>query len=109
MESTGVYWKPLYNLFEGHLEGLVVNAQHIKTVPGRKTDVADATGIAGLLRPGLLRPRFIPDRPQRELRELTRTRTRTRLIQDRAAVVNRLHKTRRCKAPPSSWPAWSAT
>lgn len=91
MESTGVYWKPVYNLCEGHLEVLVVNAQHIKQVPGRKTDVADATWIAGLLRHGLLRPSFIPDRPQRELRELTRTRSS--LIQDRAAVVNRLHKT----------------
>lgn len=91
MESTGVYWKPLYNLMEGTLEVLVVNAQHIKTVPGRKTDVADATWIAGLLRHGLLRPSFIPDRAQRELRELTRTRSS--LIQDRAAVVNRLHKT----------------
>jgi transposase len=91
LESTGVYWKPLYNLCEGHVEVLVVNAQHIKTVPGRKTDVADATWIAGLLRHGLLRPSFIPDRPQRELRELTRTRIS--LIQDRAAVVKRLHKT----------------
>ncbi|MCA1598600.1 MAG: IS110 family transposase, partial [Chloroflexi bacterium] len=91
MESTGVYWKPLYNLLEGHLEVLVVNAQHMRNVPGRKTDVADATWIAGLLRHGLLRASFIPDRPQREVRELTRTRTS--LIQDRTAVVNRLQKT----------------
>jgi len=80
-----------YNLLEGHLEVLVVNAQHMRNVPGRKTDVADATWIAGLLRHGLLRPRFIPDRPQRALRELTRPRPR--LIQDRTAVVNRLQKT----------------
>jgi transposase len=91
MESTGVYWKPLYNLFEGHLEVLVVNAQHMRNLPGRKTDVADATWIAGLLRHGLLKPSFIPDRPQRELRELTRCRSS--LVQERAAVVNRLHKT----------------
>src|SRR6266704_1592694 len=91
MESTGVYWKPLYNLFEGHLEVLVVNAQHMRNLPGRKTDVADATWIAGLLRHGLLKPSFIPDRPQRELRELTRCRSS--LVQERAAVVNRLQKT----------------
>jgi transposase len=91
MESTGVYWKPLYNLLEGHLQVLVVNAQHIKAVPGRKTDVGDATWIAGLLRHGLLRPSFIPARPQRELRDLTRTRIS--LVQERAAAVNRLQKT----------------
>jgi transposase len=90
-ESTGVYWKPLYNLLDGALEVLVVNAQHIKTVPGRKTDVKDAAWIAGLLRHGLLRPSFIPARDQRELRELTRYRTS--LVQERAAEVNRLQKT----------------
>jgi transposase len=71
-ESTGVCWKPIYNLLEGQFELLVVNAQHIKAVPGRKTDVRDAEWIADLLRHGLLRPSFIPARPQRELRELTR-------------------------------------
>ena len=91
MESTGVLWKPLYNLLEGVLEVWVVNAQHIKQVPGRKTDVKDAEWIAELLRHGLLRPSFIPDRPQRELRELTRYRTTLR--QERAAEVNRLQKT----------------
>ena len=90
MESTGVLWKPIYNLFEGVLEVLVVNAQHIKQVPGRKTDVKDAEWIATLLRHGLLRPSFIPDRAQRELRELTRYRTSLR--QERSAEVNRLHK-----------------
>ena len=90
MESTGVYWKPLYNLFEGTVTVLVVNAQHIKTVPGRKTDVKDAEWIATLLRHGLLRASFIPDRAQRELRELTRYRTSLR--QERSAEVNRLHK-----------------
>jgi transposase len=91
MESTGVYWKPLYNLLEGTLEVLVVNAQHIKNVPGRKTDVRDCAWIADLLRHGLLRASFIPDRPQRELRELTRYRTS--LIRERSAEVNRLQKT----------------
>jgi len=91
MESTGVFWKPLYNLMEGALEILVVNAAHMKTVPGRKTDVKDAEWIADLLRLGLLRASFIPDRPQRELRELTRYRTS--LVQERSAEVNRLQKT----------------
>jgi transposase len=91
MESTGVYWKPLYNLLDGHVEVLVVNAQHIKQVPGRKTDVTDAAWIAGLLRHGLLRPSFIPARAQRELRELTRYRKS--LVDERSAEVNRLHKT----------------
>ncbi|HEY7414869.1 MAG TPA: IS110 family transposase [Ktedonobacteraceae bacterium] len=77
MESTGVYWKPIYNLLEGYeqFELLVVNAQHIKAVPGRKTDVKDSEWIADLLRHGLLRASFIPDAAQRDLRELTRYRT----------------------------------
>jgi transposase len=90
MESTGSYWKPVYNLLEGSFELLVVNAQHMKAVPGRKTDVKDAEWIADLLRHGLLRPSFIPSRPERELRELTRYRTA--LLQERAAEVNRLQK-----------------
>jgi transposase len=90
LESTGVYCKPIHNLFEGTLTVLVVNAQHIKTVPGRKTDVKDAEWIATLLRHGLLRASFIPDREQREVRELTRYRTSLR--QERAAEVSRLHK-----------------
>jgi transposase len=91
MESTGVYWKPIYNLLEGTLAVLVVNAQHIKQVPGRKTDVNDAAWIAGLLRHGLLRPSFVPDREQRELRDLTRYRKS--LVDERTAEVNRLQKT----------------
>ncbi len=91
MESTGVLWKPVYNILEGLLEVLVVNAQHIKAVPGRKTDVKDAEWIADLLRHGLLKASFIPDRPQRELRELTRYRVS--LLQERSAEVNRIHKT----------------
>jgi transposase len=90
MESTGVLWKPVYNLLEAEFAVMVVNAYHIKTVPGRKTDVKDAEWIADLLRHGLLRGSFIPDRAQRELRELTRYRRR--LIQERAEVVNRIQK-----------------
>jgi transposase len=91
MESTGVYWKPVYNLLEAaDLEPIVVNAQHIKAVPGRKTDVRDAEWIAELLRHGLLRASFIPDRPQRELRELVRYRRS--LVQERTREANRLQK-----------------
>jgi transposase len=91
MESTGVYWKAPYNLLGTQFEVLLANAQHIKTVPGRKTDVKDAEWIADLLRHGLLRASFVPDRPQRELRELTRYRTS--LVRERAAETNRLQKT----------------
>src|SRR5436305_3040491 len=91
MEASGVYWKPIYNLLDGHGEVLVVNAQHIKAVPGRKTDVKDAAWIAGLLRHGLVQPSFVPDREQRELRELTRYRTS--VVDERSAEVNRLQKT----------------
>ena len=88
MESTGVYWRPVYNILEGQCELLVVNAQHMKAVPGRKTDGKDAAWIAELLRHGLLRGSFIPATPQRQLRELTRYRST--LIQDRARALNRL-------------------
>lgn len=91
MESTGVYWKPLYNLLEvEQIETLVVNAKHIKAVPGRKTDVKDAEWIADLLRHGLLKGSFIPGRDQRELRELVRYRRS--LINERSREVNRLQK-----------------
>lgn len=90
MESTGVYWKPIYNLCEGLFTLLVVNAQHIKAVPGRKTDMCDAEWIAQLLQHGLLSPSFIPPTSQRELRELTRYRTA--LVRERAAEVNRIQK-----------------
>lgn len=90
MESTGVYWKPVYNILEDGFHVLVANAQHIKALPGRKTDVRDAEWIADLLRHGLVRGSFIPDRPQRELRELVRHRRS--LIQQRAEVVNRIQK-----------------
>jgi transposase len=90
MESTGVYWKPVYYLLEGRFELLLVNARHIKQVPGRKTDVKDAEWIAQLLQHGLLAPSFIPPGPIRELRDLTRQRTQ--LVRDRATVANRLQK-----------------
>ncbi len=90
MESTGVYWKPVWNLLEGSFELLLVNAAHIKAVPGRKTDVKDAEWIADLLRHGLLRGSFVPDRERRELRELVRYRTS--LIRERTSEVNRLQK-----------------
>lgn len=90
LEGTGEFWKPIYNLLEGTCTVLVVNAQHIKNVPGRKTDVQDAQWIAQLLQHGLLRGSFIPPLPQRDLRDLTRQRTT--LVRDRAAVVNRLQK-----------------
>ena len=88
MESTSAYWRPVYNLLEGHLTVLVANAYHIKAVPGRKTDVRDAEWIADLLRHGLLRGSFIPSPEQRQLRDLTRYRTH--LVEERARVTNRL-------------------
>ena len=91
MESTSVYWKPIYNLLEGTFELLLVNARHIKAVPGRKTDVRDCEWIADLLRHGLLRPSFVPDREQRELRDLTRYRLA--LVRERSSETNRLAKT----------------
>ena len=90
MESTGVYWKPVYHLLEGRVEVLLVNASHIKNVPGRKTDVKDAEWIAQLLAHGLLRGSFIPPAPVRHLRDLTRQRAI--LVRDRATVANRIQK-----------------
>ena len=81
MEATGEFWKPVHTILEAIFTVFVVNARHIKNVPGRKTDVKDAEWIADLLRHGLLRPSFIPPRPQRDLRDLTRQRTN--LVQDR--------------------------
>ena len=90
MESTGVYWKPIFNILGGQVEVLLVNAQHIKQVPGRKTDVKDCEWIAQLLQHGLLRASFVPPQPIRELRELTRQRTQ--LVGEKSAVANRLQK-----------------
>lgn len=91
MESTGVYWKPIYNILEEDFEVLLVNARHVKHVPGRKTDVADCQWLAQLLQSGLLRGSFIPERTQRDLRDLTRHRTQ--LINEQTRVANRVHKT----------------
>jgi transposase len=90
MESTGVYWKPVWNLLEGRLELMLVNAREVKQLPGRKTDVKDSQWIAQLLSCGLLKRSFVPPLPQRDLRDLTRTRTS--LLQDRSRVANRLQK-----------------
>lgn len=91
MESTGVYWKPIYNLLESFdLTLVLVNARHMKAVPGRKTDIKDAEWIADLLKHGLLRASFVPDREHRELRELVRYRRS--LIRERSQAINRIQK-----------------
>src|SRR6202035_508210 len=90
MESTGVFWHPIFNLLEEGREIILVNAQHMKAVPGRKTDVKDSQWLADLLRHGLLKASFIPPKPVRELRDLMRYRKT--LVQERADEVNRLQK-----------------
>jgi transposase len=90
MESTGVFWKPVFNVLEAQCEVLLCNARHVKNVPGRKTDLKDCEWLAQLLQCGLLRGSFIPPRPQRELRDLTRSRAS--LQDDKARVANRIHK-----------------
>ncbi len=90
MESTGVYWRPIWNVLEEELALMLVNAQHMKAVPGRKTDMKDAEWLAELLQHGLLRASFVPPRPQRELREVTRYRSK--LVEERARLVNRIQK-----------------
>ena len=91
MESTGVFWKPIWNLLEGQFELLLCNPQHLKQVPGRKTDVKDSEWLAQLLQHGLLSGSFVPRRPLRELRDLTRQRAQ--LTHEKASVANRIHKT----------------
>jgi transposase len=88
IESTGEYWKPLYNLLEGDVMVFLVNAAHVKQVPGGQTDKADARWLAKLMRYGLLRARFIPPREQRDWRD--RTRYRTKLVQEPSREVNRV-------------------
>lgn len=89
MESTGVYWKPIYNLLEERgFKQIVGNAQHMKAVPGRKTDIKDAEWIADLVRHGLIQASFIPSREQRELREMVRYRQS--LVEERARELNRI-------------------
>jgi transposase len=90
MESTGAYWKPVYNILEDHFALVVANAHDVKIVPGRKSDTRDAEWIAGLLRHGLLRPSFIPSRDERGPREPTRCRQS--LVGERSAEVNRIQK-----------------
>lgn len=90
MESTGVYWKPVFNILESEFEVLLVNARHIKYVPGRKSDVSDAQWIAELLQHGLLKASYVPETPQRDLRDLIRYRTA--LIQERTREINRVQK-----------------
>jgi transposase len=103
IESTGVYWHPVYNLLEEGRTIILVNPQHLKAVPGRKTDVKDAQWLADLLRHGLLKASFIPPQPIRELRELTRYRKT--LVQERARSGSILSK--RCwKGPISNWLRW---
>jgi transposase len=91
LESTGSYWRPIYNLLEGHFQLLLVNPNHVKNVPGRKTDVKDARWLVQLLQHGLLRASFIPPEKQRALRDLTRTRTS--LVEEKNRLVNRIQKT----------------
>jgi Transposase and inactivated derivatives len=92
MESTGVYWKPIYNVFEDYIRNIwIVNARHIKNVPGHKTDKNDSEWICQLLMAGLLKPSFIPPREQRELRDLTRYRRK--LIETVSANKNRIIRT----------------
>lgn len=90
MESTGVYWKPIWNLLEASFTLWLVNPQHIKQVPGRKTDVKDAEWIATLMEHGLLKPSFVPPAPQRALREMTRMRST--IIRQRSEMLNRVQK-----------------
>ena len=90
LESTGVYWRPVYSHLQGFFELVVANARHMKGVPGRKTDVQDAEWIADLLQHGLLTPSFVPKSDQQDLRDLTRTRIA--LVEERARLVNRIHK-----------------
>jgi transposase len=90
MESTGIYWRPIFNLLEGGFEVVLVNAQHMKAVPGRKTDVKDSEWLADLLRHGLLKASFIPPQPIRDLRDLVRYRKS--LIQERSREINRVQK-----------------
>jgi len=105
MESTGVFWKPLYNILESRFTLILVNARHLKQVPGRKSDVRDSQWIAQLLQYGLLRGSFIPARAQRELRDLTRHRTQ--LVGEQTRVANRIHKV--LEDAISSWGQWPAT
>src|SRR5580698_5516507 len=90
MEATGVYWKPVWNALEEGFELLLVNPQHLKSIPGKKTDFKDGARIADLLQHGLLKGSFVPPKPIRELRDLTRSRAT--LTQERSRIANRIQK-----------------
>src|SRR2546429_7109895 len=90
IESTGVYWKPVFNILEDALQVILINPEHARALRGRKTDVKDAEWLADLLRHGLLRPSFIPPRHIRELRELTRYRES--LVREQTSLANRIQK-----------------
>ncbi len=90
MESTGVYWKPIWQALEGHFQLILANPQQVKNIPGQKTDARDSQWLAELLAHGLIRPSFVPPRPTRELRDLTRYRVK--LAEERNRVHNRIHK-----------------
>ncbi len=103
MESTGIFWRPVFNLLEGRFEVILVNAQHMKAVPGHKTDVKDSEWIADLLRHGLLTASFIPPKAIRDLRDLVRARKT--LVQQRAQAITRVRDP--CWRPPTSnCPRW---
>ena len=101
MESTGVYWKPVWHVLEGHCTLILANAQEIRNVPGRKSDVNDASWIADLLAHGLIRASFVPPAPIQELRDLTRTRKQ--LVRERATTCSGSRRSSR--TPTSSWRA----
>ena len=103
MESTGVYWKPVYYILEDEFETWLLNAQHLRNVPGRKTDVKDAAWICQLVEHGLVRPSFVPPKPIRELRDLTRYR-KTLISRNGAGRSNVF--IRWWRIPASSWPPW---
>jgi len=103
MESTGMYWRPVFNLLEDGRTVILVNAQHMKAIPGRKTDIKDSEWLADLLRHGLLKASFIPPAPIRELRDLTRYRKS--LVQERAREVNRVQKVLETATIKLSWVA----
>ena len=109
MEATGVYWKPVWHILaDGEFVLLLANAAHVKNVPGRKTDVNDATWLSELAAHGLIRGSFVPDRPTQELRSLLRTRKQ--LVRERSSHTQRLQKTRwrtptsnSTRSSPTSW------
>src|SRR5215472_3127171 len=105
MEATGVLWKPVWNILEDRFQLLLVNPRDLKQVPGRKSDVRDCQWLAQLLQCGLLRSSFVPPRPQRELRDLTRQRAQVTASTRAPSIAS----TRRWRMPTSSWAQWRRT